>query len=282
MAFPYRDLVNKSSTVPVIKPWPRPVRVISGVIVLACLLLSGCSGVPTDAPRLMHRLEEALREPSNATGLVLSQSKLKEAPPEIARLKALKGLDLSENELTTLPESFSELSELELLDLRSNRLTNIPPVLARMPGLRRLYLSDNQLSSIQHLPPGLEELYLSQNELKELAALPTNLRLLHLADNKLEASDELARLIRLEELNVSNNRLQSLPAGFSRLDRLQTLIAKNNRLTELGFEPTSNHRLFLVQLEGNPIPLPLQARLKKQQPRAEWRFSSEPPEEGEP
>ncbi len=262
VSVPYRDLVNS--------------------LILIAILLCGCSGVPSDVPRTMHGLQDALREPSNAAGLVLSQCKLKEVPPEIARLKGLKGLDLSGNELASLPAFLSELPELELLDLRSNHLKAIPPWVVSMPKLRKLYLSDNQIGSVQRLPPGLEELYLSQNQLQALPSLPSHLRLLHLADNRLESLDELSSLTRLEELNVSNNRLQSLPVAFSKLDRLQTLIAKNNRLRELGFDPASNHRLVLVQVEGNPIPRELQERLKKQQPRAEWRFSAEAPEEQGP
>ncbi|XP_068797193.1 malignant fibrous histiocytoma-amplified sequence 1 isoform X2 [Struthio camelus] len=137
------------------------------------------------------------------------------------------------------------LGELEALNLSGRGLEELPEeVGAALGGLRALSLRRNRLrrlpaAALRHLGR-LAELDLSHNRLRGLgdgAALAglRGLRKLSLSHNELGAEGpglppRLAELGRLEELDLSFNRLRRLPEGLGRLRHLRTLDVDHNLL----------------------------------------------------
>ncbi|NXY91282.1 MFHA1 protein, partial [Alcedo cyanopectus] len=137
------------------------------------------------------------------------------------------------------------LGELEVLNLSGRGLEELPEeVGAALSGLRVLSLRRNRLgrlpaAALRHLGR-LAELDLSYNRLRSLGdggalAGLRDLRKLSLSHNELGAEGpglppRLAELGRLEELDLSFNRLRRLPEGLGRLRHLRALDVDHNLL----------------------------------------------------
>ncbi|NWU69052.1 MFHA1 protein, partial [Pterocles burchelli] len=139
-----------------------------------------------------------------------------------AALGELEALNLSGRGLDELPEEVgAALSGLRVLSLRRNRLCRLPAAALRHLGrLAELDLSHNRLRGLGDGGAlaglrGLRKLSLSHNELgAEGPGLPPR----------------LTELCRLEELDVSFNRLRRLPEGLGRLRHLRALDVDHNLL----------------------------------------------------
>ncbi|CAL1592670.1 unnamed protein product [Knipowitschia caucasica] len=201
--------------------------------------------------------------PENLTVVDLSRNMLCSVPDWLCDSRKLEVLELNHNCLTELPIQLLssgslrklltgwnnvcrlaerlERSQLEVLDLQHNHLTELPSNLfIKAQSLRYLNVSANKL---ENLPPAclsedgfslLEELYLTNNCLTEkcvpLLTGHSHLRVLHLAYNQLQSftASKLARLEQLEELDLSGNRLRSVPTTILSCQRLHTLSAHSN------------------------------------------------------
>ncbi|KAM6132626.1 malignant fibrous histiocytoma-amplified sequence 1 [Pterocles gutturalis] len=143
-------------------------------------------------------------------------------PLPAAALGELEALNLSGRGLEELPEEVgAALSGLRVLSLRRNRLCRLPAAALRHLGrLAELDLSHNRLRGLGDGGAlaglrGLRKLSLSHNELgAEGPGLPPR----------------LAELCRLEELDLSFNRLRRLPEGLGRLRHLRALDVDHNLL----------------------------------------------------
>jgi len=163
-------------------------------IILAGFLFSGTAAIAqqegTDPPaavaeiRVFTSLSEALRQPDSVYILDLSRKKLKEVPPEIARLKNLQELNLSKNKLKTLPPHIGKLTNLVTLKASNNDLTALPPEIGGLQSLKHLELNRNLI-----------------------VTLPA----------------EIGLLENLESLELWDNEIDSLPETMSKLKRLQVL-----------------------------------------------------------
>jgi hypothetical protein len=107
-----------------------------------------------------------------------------------------------------------EYGKLMKLDLSKRGLRHLPMYLIRFPRLRQLYLNDNQLGDTFNLPPdyfrGLERLDLKNN-------------------NFLKISNSISALDCLQFLDLSYNKLTTLPSLITRL-RLYTFDISNNTI----------------------------------------------------
>ncbi|XP_061670851.1 PH domain leucine-rich repeat-containing protein phosphatase 2 isoform X4 [Syngnathoides biaculeatus] len=152
--------------------------------------------------------------PNQLTHLDLSQNLLERLPDWVCDCRKVETLDVTHNLLTELPSS------LKHLNASANNLESIPPI----------GQSDDSLSTLQ-------ELYLTGNNLNEncgaLLVGHHNLRVLHMAYNQLLSfpASKLSKLELLEELNLSGNKLKSIPSTVSSCKRLHTLIAHSNHIT---------------------------------------------------
>jgi Leucine-rich repeat (LRR) protein len=154
----------------------------------------------------------------------------------------LEELNLSDNQLTgTIPTSLSSLTNLRTLSLANNRLegTLTGAFVQRFTTIATLNLGGNRLSGT--IPAELGSLkqlrFLSLRRNQFIGTVPdalngaTNLETLWLDNNQLAGGigrpfEDLARLARVD---VSNNRLTSLPR-LARIRPLNYVNAANNRL----------------------------------------------------
>jgi Leucine-rich repeat (LRR) protein len=154
--------------------------------------------------------------------LGLGNNRLQELPADLFNVLALVSLDLSENQLAELPSLIGQLSRLVEVSLYGNFLRSVPAALFALTRLERLDLSTNRLAELPEFRSPLSRLQvldLSQNDLQWLPASMgqlTSLRVLNLSKNKLTSVGALESLALLEDLNVADNRLVSLPDGATR------------------------------------------------------------------
>ncbi|XP_030579431.1 PH domain leucine-rich repeat-containing protein phosphatase 2 [Archocentrus centrarchus] len=205
--------------------------------------------------------------PNQLTHMDLSQNLLEYLPDWVCDCRKIEMLDITSNLLSELPSSrllnslslrklltgYNHLQRvpdlldhvpLEALDLQHNMLAELPESLfLKALNLKYLNVSANALESI---PPSsqseeslstLQELYLTGNNLNEncgaLLVGHQNLRILHIAYNQLLSfpASKLSKLELLEELNLSGNKLKTIPSTVSNCKRLHTLIAHSNHIT---------------------------------------------------
>ncbi|KAM4651047.1 leucine-rich repeat-containing protein 4B isoform 1-T2 [Discoglossus pictus] len=180
-------------------------------------------------------------------------------------LPNLSTLELFDNRLTTVPtQAFEYLSKLRELWLRNNPIESIPSyAFNRVPSLRRLDLGE--LKKLE---------YISEAAFEGLV----NLRYLNLGMCNLKDIPNLTALVRLEELELSGNRLEMIRPGsfqgltslrklwlmhahvaiiernaFDDLKSLEELNLSHNNLMSLPHDLfTPLHRLERVHLNHNP------------------------------
>ncbi|SAM05138.1 hypothetical protein [Absidia glauca] len=142
-------------------------------------------------------------------------------------------LDLSRNGLSDLPWEVKDLGNLRHLNLACNRFLKLPSVLYTLTDLHHLDVTENQLTHLDKLPlalPHLRSLRASGNRLQRLddrMEVWTSMTYLQLGSecggNRLtDLSGGLARMIRLLELDLSNNQFDdwqqlSLPPALKHL-----------------------------------------------------------------
>ncbi|XP_077308384.1 PH domain leucine-rich repeat-containing protein phosphatase 2 [Lithobates pipiens] len=205
------------------------------------------------APSLLHTLDlsrnclvwvpEWICEAKKLEVLDLSWNAITELPLRIMGSSSLRRLMLGHNQLKSLPCPMESIP-LESLDVQHNMLRHLPDSLFTVAlNLRFLNASANILESLPSMFSGeesgtrLQAFYLTNNQLMDqyvpFLTIHTNLRVLHLAYNQLETfpASKLNKLELLEELNISGNRLKSIPSTVSNCKRLHTLIAHSNCLS---------------------------------------------------
>uniref|UniRef100_A0A8C8A2E0 PH domain and leucine rich repeat protein phosphatase 1 n=1 Tax=Oryzias sinensis TaxID=183150 RepID=A0A8C8A2E0_9TELE len=276
---------------------------------LSILRVSGHALKSLHAAHNELRRLEIQPAPENLTFLDLCRNKLSSVPDWVCETSRLEVLDINYNCITELPvwllSSGSlrkllagwndvcqlperlESSQLEVLDLQHNRLTELPHNLfIQAQSLRYLNVSANKMvdlpaaSTSEDAFSRLEELYVTNNSLTDkcIALLSGHglLKVLHLAYNQLQTftASKLARLELLEELDVSGNRLRSVPTTILSCQRLHTLSAHSNcintfpevlqlpeikcvdlscnELTDVTLPETLPPKLLELDLTGNP------------------------------
>jgi hypothetical protein len=148
------------------------------------------------------------------------------------------------------------------LDLSGNRLNNIPAELNELPVLRRLSLSSNKLGSYLGsfaLPPTVVELDVSKNaldtfKLDQILAEVPRLAILKASNNVLDQlPSTLSDLSDLRELLLSFNKIISLTIDFSRLVVLENVDLSHNRIEDISPLANVSSRLKTLLLDNNSI-----------------------------
>uniref|UniRef100_A0A8C3VLZ2 PH domain leucine-rich repeat-containing protein phosphatase 2 n=1 Tax=Catagonus wagneri TaxID=51154 RepID=A0A8C3VLZ2_9CETA len=134
----------------------------------------------------------------------------------------LTSLELSRNLLECVPDWACEAKKIEVLDVSYNLLTEVPMRILSSLSLRRLMLGHNHVQNlpglVEHIP--LEVLDIQHNL---LTRLPETLFS--------KALNKLNKLEQLEELNLSGNKLKTIPTTIANCRRLHTLVAHSNNIS---------------------------------------------------
>ncbi|KFO19530.1 Podocan-like protein 1 [Fukomys damarensis] len=186
--------------------------------------------------------DEAFESLGQLQHLYVAHNKLSVAPQFLPR--SLRVADLAANQVTEIfPLTFGEKPALRSVYLHNNQLGNagLPPNAFRgSEAITTLSLSSNRLS---HLPPSLptslEQLHLQNNVISKVprGALShqTQLRELYLQHNQLTDSGldatTFSKLRSLEYLDLSHNRLATVPAGLPKA--LTILHLGRNRIRQV-------------------------------------------------
>ncbi|XP_061670849.1 PH domain leucine-rich repeat-containing protein phosphatase 2 isoform X2 [Syngnathoides biaculeatus] len=192
---------------------------------------------------LLERLPDWVCDCRKVETLDVTHNLLTELPSRLLNSLSLRKLLAGNNRLQRLPDLLDHVP-LEVLDLQHNKLGELPESLFfKALNLKHLNASANNLESIPPIGQSddslstLQELYLTGNNLNEncgaLLVGHHNLRVLHMAYNQLLSfpASKLSKLELLEELNLSGNKLKSIPSTVSSCKRLHTLIAHSNHIT---------------------------------------------------
>ncbi|MET0542994.1 MAG: leucine-rich repeat-containing protein kinase family protein [Variovorax sp.] len=174
-------------------------------------------------------------------------------------LAGLQRIDLACG-LTEFPRELLALADsLEVLNLSGNALTSLPDDLARLHRLRVLFCSDNRFTVLPAslgACPALEMIGFKANRIETVPAeaLPDRLRWLILTDNAIETLPAgWDRFARLQKLMLAGNRLRALPDDLAGCGRLELLRISANRFDALPPWLLQMPRLAWLACAGNPF-----------------------------
>jgi len=197
-------------------------------------LVPNTIGKTANAPCSKEILRKKAEQAAKTRVLVLRECGLKKLPDDATNveLAELRTADLAINRMAILPPAIEVWSQLQSLNVSDNILEQLPHTISTLRQMKKLILSRNRLVA---LPETLGELNLT--ELKcdgnMLSALPDAF-----AGNLTST---------LEELDVSNNRLQRLPQSICSLRMIVRLLLQQNTLSSLPLQADSQQDLARLQ-----------------------------------
>mmetsp|Transcript_50297 Transcript_50297/g.106891 ORF Transcript_50297/g.106891 Transcript_50297/m.106891 type:complete len:676 (-) Transcript_50297:252-2279(-) len=152
--------------------------------------------------------------------LILKENQLTSVPPGIQQLARIRAIDLSHNAIASLPsvDTWDTLSTtLELLDLSFNKLTSVVE-LSPLKKLSQLKLDANQLTNLDGI---------SWSELKQLSTFSA-------MSNQITAIPEGVgeHAVALEWMEMSENKLVTVPTNISELKKLKQLNLAGNPIKD--------------------------------------------------
>ncbi len=179
---------------------------------------------------LLHDVFEPILE---LTALDLHTWNVKEILHKIPRLTHLEELNLAQCSLKDLPRDFSELTSLKKLNLAFNNLSELPKDFAKFTKLTHLDLEKNPLKA---LPDGFWDL-------KEM-------QVLSLEDTKLTDITGIGNFTDLQELDLRDSHIQTLPAEVGKLQNLKILKIARTEITSLPAEVGKLEALEMLYISG--------------------------------
>ena len=183
--------------------------------------------------------------------LILAKNGIIEIPEQFEQafqnMKKLQHLDLSFNQLTILPNYFTSLTSLRRLELCSNRLSELPNF---SPGIEIIDISQNRFTKLPKLSSSVLIVIANFNYIKELDSFVNNVKLLSLSMNKITTIKSCLLFQYLQTIDLSMNRLESLPDFKFVAPKLTKADFSLNLLTEM---PKFSKTLKDLNISGNKI-----------------------------
>ncbi|WP_421877318.1 hypothetical protein [Marinoscillum sp.] len=198
--------------------------------------------------------------------LNLSYAGLEEVPAFVFQAKAMEVLILDYNDIKKLPKELGELPNLKRVYWRANNLDDYWWVrIQKMGGIEKLDISNNLLTrlpmGVKNLD-GLKELVVDQNFIGEIPVKRLSkaqtvktvsfnkshsmaiqkadysklafLKVLKINNSGIDAIDpSFYQLDQLDELQLQENSLTTIPAGISKMENLTKLSFYKNKLEDL-------------------------------------------------
>lgn len=179
-------------------------------------------------PKNLSNLEE-IDLSNNYTGSIPSNVR-----NQIRQLNKLKTIDLSENELTCFPKELSSLPKLIMIHIGVNKISELPTMSHPFEGLD---LSQNQFETPPNIDFGVKSLNISFNILKEFNFTNERLCRLQCSMNLIEQMILTSALPNLETIDLSKNRLTSIPDLDTYCPKLTSLNLSYNYLNSIAKLP---------------------------------------------
>jgi len=182
------------------------------------------------------RFPSAICKCAYITKLRASNGKLQHLPSDFGNLSHLKDLNLKNNHLTSLPLGFGNLSALQKIDLSNNYLTSLP---ARFGNLFPTpYPLDSRFLRSKMTLFGSPVITYPEIIMRNIEPLDQSLRdstlILDLSNNRLTTlPPDFGNMMGLEKLSLAHNELAELPPEFGNMGRLRDLDMRFNRLRDL-------------------------------------------------
>jgi Leucine-rich repeat (LRR) protein len=168
-------------------------------------------------------------------------------------------LEITETNVTVLAEVICRYEILQRLAVVNNQLQEIPMCLHKMKMLKFLDVSFNAIRSINEITFGSRQhpiyldlsfnqiAYIKQDAFSKLTALV----FLSLRNNSLTGINFHLPTRYVMQLDISYNKIKSLPSTISKLARIQTLLLQHNKIQMINFKiPPS---LAFLDLSNNHI-----------------------------
>ncbi|XP_026855557.1 leucine-rich repeat-containing protein 2 [Electrophorus electricus] len=185
-----------------------------------------------------RKLPEDLQDMTYLREWHIYGTKIQKLPTYIEEFVDLCVLDIPKNGLTVLPAEIGKLANLKKLNVNYNKLSRIPPELGECENLEKLEMAANF---------DLSELPFELSNLKKITHLDV-------AENKLGSIPIcVLRMISLQWLDISNNRLLDLPEDIDRLEKLQTLFLHKNKLKYLPMSMMNIVTLKMLVVSGDDL-----------------------------
>lgn len=152
--------------------------------------------------------------------------------------------------------------KLKKLDVSDVGLVSFPILKGKGWQLSEINASRNSISEVlfekscESRVDSLSHLYLSRNEISSIVgiydAFP-NLVILNVRRNRLKCLDDFVELIRLNELDVSENNLSEISSKFGNITNLKKLHISGNRVAQFPKALCKLTKLESLALSGNKI-----------------------------
>ncbi|XP_078700717.1 uncharacterized protein LOC144927256 [Branchiostoma floridae x Branchiostoma belcheri] len=223
-----------------------------------CLFLS--DNRLTSIPEEIGQLQKLQR-------LELDNNLLTQLPQTITTLPNLEVIDLSLNEFKEIPEEVCSLLHLQVLHMGGNPLKCLPDKISQLTGLTRLYISNCQFDEFPRQVlqlEGLKELYMGNwagegkpSLVPEDISRLKNLELLDLRNSGLESlPDGVRELVKLNRLNIFDNRFTSVPEQIMNLSNIRKLLLSGNSISRLPLTLGHLDKLDDMDIRNNPLTYP--------------------------
>ncbi|XP_050099114.1 leucine-rich repeat and calponin homology domain-containing protein isoform X2 [Anopheles aquasalis] len=166
----------------------------------------------------------------------LSRNRFCELPEDITCLAFLERLLVYHNTIRSVPETIRGLHSLTYLDLRNNQLSVLPREVCTLP-LQVLLVSNNRLTTLPDEFGRMEKLTELDAACNQITHLPgrmgdlRNLRSLNLRSNQLVYLPRDLTCLELTFLDISSNKIATLPIELRLMSSLVDLELLDNPLT---------------------------------------------------
>eukprot|EP00929_Paragymnodinium_shiwhaense_P070002 TRINITY_DN35392_c0_g1_i1.p1 TRINITY_DN35392_c0_g1~~TRINITY_DN35392_c0_g1_i1.p1 ORF type:complete len:282 (-),score=79.88 TRINITY_DN35392_c0_g1_i1:226-1071(-) len=210
-------------------------------------------------------IEKKVQQAQQTRVLALRECALKALPAAVTAAEGapFRSVDLSVNSLASLHQVVGSWTNLQTLLCGQNALTELPPAIGQLESLNKLILSQNKLRTLPIEMRSLGKLKILQLDGNLLGpslpdifgeALATTLEELDLSGNALQSLPaSLGSVKTLTRLRVDKNELEELPEEFGGLIKLNYLDAAGNKLRGVPPPLLSQTDLAELWLKGNPI-----------------------------
>jgi serine/threonine protein phosphatase PrpC/Leucine-rich repeat (LRR) protein len=192
--------------------------------------------------------------------------------PDMSHLVSLRVLDCSDNFLTELPKLPISLREVSF---RNNSFTSVPDLAEILPKISLLNFGENDISEFPLLAESVSAIYFDRSRLDRVPVMGApNLRRLmvcnarlrempsfqrnlvdefYLADNLIQQIDLSVLSTAVTKIDLTHNRLTSIPSEVFRLPKLNTLLVAHNQITSITPEWSRSKTLVCVNVSWNPL-----------------------------